>query len=94
MCSGVIPLMFSFAVIDRAIVPNTGGDVLHQRATAVVIQHVFGDDGRDTGLCGEVRKLVKPEVVVRPTKQRERQAGAISEILAHHLRQSIVKLPY
>jgi len=47
-----------------------------------VKEHVVGHDGTDLRRGSGVRELVKPELVVRPASERQRQVGAVGEGIA------------
>ncbi len=69
-------------VVDRAIVPDAGHDVLQDAAGGFVKQHVIGNDGRHPCLRRQVRQLVEAKLVVGAPAQCQRHVGAVSEDLA------------
>ena len=69
-------------VVDGAIVPDAGDDILQDAPRRLVEQDVVGDDGRHARLRRQVRQLVEAQLVVRAPAQGQRQIGAVAESLA------------
>ena len=77
-----MPLAAITQLVDRDVVADAARDILKDTSAWLMEEHVVGDDSRHAHRCGEVGQLEQPELVVRPSAQRERHVGAVAEGLA------------
>jgi hypothetical protein len=68
-------------VIDRDIVADRRHHVVQDASAGFVEQYVVGHDSRHPHLRRQVRKLMKPELVIGPAAQRQRHIGSVTEDL-------------
>ena len=68
--------------VDGDVVADAGDDILQDAPAGLVEEDVVGHDRRHPQPRGEVCELVEPELVVRPSPQRQRHVGAVAEGLA------------
>ena len=66
-------------LVDGAIVPDAGDDILKNAARRDMEENVVGDDSRHSRLQSHVRQFVQPERVVRSPPQRQRHIGPVAE---------------
>lgn len=78
-----VALPFKSNIVNRRARPDAGDDVLELAAGRLVEQHVIGDDGLDLMPGRQVRNLVQPHLVVRPSAQAERNIGPVAEHFGH-----------
>jgi hypothetical protein len=68
-------------IVNRAAMPDTGHNILHDALFRRMEQHVIRDDSFYPRLCSHIRQLEQPQLIVGPAPQGERQIGAIGKSL-------------
>ena len=64
-----VTLATKAGVVDGAIVPDAGHDILKDAPPRNVEENIIGDDGRHARVDCHVRQFVEPHGVVRPPPQ-------------------------
>ena len=77
-----MPLASVTELVDGDVVADAGNDVLKDAPAGFVEEHVIGDDRRHAHRRREIGQLEEPELIVRPSAQRQRQIGMVAEGVA------------
>jgi hypothetical protein len=68
-------------LVDGAIVPDAGDDILQDAPRRSMEEHIIGDDGGHVCPRRHVRQLIEAQRIVRAAAERQRQIGAVPKSL-------------
>lgn len=74
-----MPLAPETRLVNGAIVPDAGNDILQHATLGHMKQHVIGNNSRHISGCSHIRQFEKPHLVVGSSSQAQRHIGPVSK---------------